>query len=42
MKNFGVKQIIIVSHDEALIDSADHLFYVEKNPTTNISSIIAK
>ncbi len=41
MRDFGVVQIIIVSHDEALIDSADHLFYVEKNPITNTSSITA-
>ncbi|HML26831.1 MAG TPA: DNA repair protein Rad50, partial [Methanomethylovorans sp.] len=34
MRDFGVIQIIIVSHDEALIDSADHLFYVEKDPIT--------
>ena len=31
MRDFGVGQIIIVSHDESLIDSADHLFYVEKD-----------
>lgn len=41
MRDFGVGQIIIVSHDEALIDSADHLFYVEKDPITNTSSITA-
>ena len=42
MRDFGVVQIIIVSHDEALIDSADHLFYVEKDPITNTSSITAR
>lgn len=42
MREFGVGQIIIVSHDETLIDSADHLFFVEKDPTTNKSSIVAK
>jgi exonuclease SbcC len=42
MRDFGVGQIIIVSHDEALIDSADHLFYVEKDPITNTSSITAR
>lgn len=41
MRDFGVAQIIIVSHDEALIDSADHLFHVEKDPITNTSSITA-
>ena len=42
MRDFGVGQIIIVSHDESLIDSADHLFYVEKDPITNTSSITAR
>ena len=42
MRDFGVGQIIIVSHDEALIDSADHLFYVEKDPITNTSAITAR
>jgi len=41
MRDYGVAQIIIVSHDETLIDSADHLFYVEKDPITNTSSIVA-
>ena len=40
MKSIGVGQIIIVSHDESLIDSADHVFQVEKDPITNTSSII--
>ena len=39
MRNIGVGQIIIVSHDESLIDSADHVFHVEKDPLTNMSSI---
>ena len=39
MRNIGVGQIIIVSHDESLIDSADHLFQVEKDPVTNTSAI---
>lgn len=39
MRNKGVGQIIIVSHDESLIDSADHVFHVEKDPLTNMSSI---
>ncbi len=40
MRSIGVGQIIIVSHDESLIDSADHVFQVEKDPLTNVSSII--
>ncbi|MGB9928020.1 MAG: DNA double-strand break repair ATPase Rad50 [Methanosarcina sp.] len=39
MRSIGVGQIIIVSHDESLIDSADHVFQVEKDPVTNMSSI---
>lgn len=40
MRNIGVGQIIVVSHDESLIDSADHVFQVEKDPITNMSSIV--
>jgi exonuclease SbcC len=40
MRNIGVGQIIVVSHDESLIDSADHIFQVEKDPLTNMSSIV--
>lgn len=40
MRSIGVGQIIVVSHDESLIDSADHVFQVEKDPLTNMSSII--
>ena len=39
MRDIGVGQIIVVSHDESLIDSADHVFQVEKDPLTNRSSI---
>jgi exonuclease SbcC len=39
MRNIGVGQIIVVSHDDTLIDSADHVFQVEKDPLTNMSSI---
>ncbi|KKG18552.1 DNA repair protein Rad50 [Methanosarcina sp. 2.H.T.1A.6] len=39
MRSIGVGQIIVVSHDESLIDSADHIFQVEKDPLTNMSSI---
>ncbi len=42
MKNMGVGQILIVSHDESLIDSADNVFSVEKDPVTNTSSITAR
>ncbi|MBW6469806.1 MAG: AAA family ATPase [Methanosarcinaceae archaeon] len=41
MRDIGVGQILIVSHDESLIDSADHVFVVEKDPVTNTSSISA-
>ena len=40
MRSMGVGQIIVVSHDESLIDSADHVFQVEKDPLTNMSSIV--
>jgi exonuclease SbcC len=42
MRNIGVGQIIIVSHDETLIDSADHVFRVEKDPITNTSAIYGR
>ncbi|MBN2488387.1 MAG: AAA family ATPase [Methanosarcinaceae archaeon] len=42
MRDIGVGQILIVSHDESLIDSADHVFLVEKDPITNTSTITAK
>lgn len=41
MRDIGVGQILIVSHDESLIDSADHVFVVEKDPITNTSNISA-
>lgn len=41
MRDIGVGQILVVSHDESLIDSADHVFTVEKDPVTNSSSITA-
>ena len=40
MRSIGVGQIIVVSHDESLIDSADHVYQVEKDPLTNMSSIV--
>jgi exonuclease SbcC len=42
MRDIGVAQILIVSHDESLIDSADHVFAVEKDPVTNNSCIYAR
>ncbi|NLI62408.1 MAG: AAA family ATPase [Methanosarcinaceae archaeon] len=38
MKNQGVGQIIVVSHDESLIDSADRVYSVYKDTLTNTSS----
>ncbi len=40
MRGIGVGQIIVVSHDDSLIDSADHIFQVEKDSLTNVSSIV--
>ncbi|MDL2261267.1 AAA family ATPase [Methanimicrococcus sp. OttesenSCG-928-J09] len=39
MRDDGVGQIIVVSHDESLIDSADMNYRVEKDPLTNASSV---
>jgi len=39
MRNLGVAQILIVSHDEELVAAADDLVTVEKDPTTNRSSV---
>ncbi|MFC6826285.1 DNA double-strand break repair ATPase Rad50 [Halopelagius fulvigenes] len=39
MRGLGVRQIIIVSHDDELVGAADELVTVEKNPTTNRSSV---
>ena len=39
MRDLGVEQIIVVSHDEELIGAADDLIRVEKDPTTNRSSV---
>ncbi|MDR2943855.1 MAG: hypothetical protein LBU81_02010, partial [Methanosarcinales archaeon] len=40
MREDGVGQIIVVSHDDSLIDSADVNFKVVKDPLTNASSVI--
>ncbi len=39
MRSLGVRQIIIVSHDDELVGAADELVTVEKNATTNRSSV---
>ncbi|WP_435345501.1 DNA double-strand break repair ATPase Rad50 [Haloarchaeobius sp. HRN-SO-5] len=36
---YGVEQILLVSHDEELVGAADSLVHVEKNPTTNRSTV---
>ncbi|MFB6096659.1 MAG: DNA double-strand break repair ATPase Rad50 [Haloferacaceae archaeon] len=39
MRDMGVRQIVIVSHDEELVGAADDLISVEKDPTSNRSSV---
>ncbi|SEO39020.1 exonuclease SbcC [Halogranum amylolyticum] len=39
MRTLGVRQIIIVSHDDELVGAADDLVTVEKNSTTNRSTV---
>ncbi|MGQ4555765.1 DNA double-strand break repair ATPase Rad50 [Halobellus sp. GM3] len=39
MRSLGVNQILIVSHDDELVAAADDLVTVEKDPTTNRSSV---
>jgi exonuclease SbcC len=39
MRGFGVRQIVIVSHDDELVGAADDLVQVEKDPTTNRSAV---
>ncbi|MFW6458353.1 MAG: DNA double-strand break repair ATPase Rad50 [Halodesulfurarchaeum sp.] len=41
MRDLGVEQIIVVSHDEELIGAAESLLRVEKDPTTNRSTVEA-
>ncbi|MFB6080217.1 MAG: DNA double-strand break repair ATPase Rad50 [Haloferacaceae archaeon] len=38
MRSLGVRQTVIVSHDEELVGAADDLVTVEKDPTTNRST----
>ena len=39
MKSLGVNQILVVTHDDTLIDAADTVYRVEKDSTTNISKM---
>jgi exonuclease SbcC len=39
MRDRGVEQILVVSHDEELIDAADDLVTVTKDSTTNRSTV---
>ncbi|MFW6017273.1 MAG: DNA double-strand break repair ATPase Rad50 [Halapricum sp.] len=39
MRELGVEQIVVVSHDEELIGAADDLVHVEKDPTSNRSHV---
>ena len=39
MRDLGVTQIVIVSHDEELVGAADDLLRVEKDPRTNRSTV---
>jgi exonuclease SbcC len=39
MRDLGVRQIVIVSHDDELVGAADDLVRVEKDPTSNRSSV---
>ncbi len=39
MRDLGVEQIVVVSHDEELVAAADDVVTVRKDPTTNRSSV---
>jgi len=39
MRDVGVEQIVVVSHDEELVGAADDLIHVEKDPTSNRSTV---
>ncbi|WP_372910019.1 DNA double-strand break repair ATPase Rad50 [Salinigranum sp.] len=39
MRSLGVRQIVIVSHDDELVGAADDLVRVEKEPTSNRSTV---
>jgi exonuclease SbcC len=39
MRELGVEQILVVSHDEELVGAADDLLRVRKDATTNRSTV---
>jgi exonuclease SbcC len=39
MRDLGVEQILVVSHDEELVGAADDLVRVAKDPTSNRSRV---
>ncbi|MFD1512287.1 DNA double-strand break repair ATPase Rad50 [Halomarina rubra] len=39
MRDVGVEQIVVVSHDQELVGAADDLVHVEKDPTSNRSTV---
>jgi exonuclease SbcC len=39
MREIGVEQIVVVSHDDELVGAADELITVRKDPTTNRSTV---
>jgi exonuclease SbcC len=39
MRDLGVEQILVVSHDDTLVDAAATVVRVEKDPTTNRSTV---
>ncbi len=39
LREMGVEQTLVVSHHEALLDAAEHRVAVEKDPTTNRSTV---
>ena len=39
MRQVGVEQIVVVSHDDELVGAADDLIRVSKNPTSNRSTV---
>ncbi len=39
MRELGVEQIIVVTHDDELVGAAEEVLAVEKNPTTNRSRV---
>ncbi|MFB6269339.1 MAG: DNA double-strand break repair ATPase Rad50 [Halobacterium sp.] len=40
MRRLGVEQIVVVSHDDELVDAADDVVRVEKDATTNRSRVV--